>query len=249
MMANRLDFIDISHWQGVVDFRAVAGNGVLGVIAKATEGTTYVDPMYVSNRGGALAADLGFAAYHYLRAGDVAAQMDHFLNITDPPEGARMVIDYEDPPCRIEHLIEAVDTLSLVRPDLQLTCYGASMLTEHATGHSDELGSTSLWIARYSSQEPVIAEDVWPFWSAWQFTDKGSIAGISGHVDLNVFNGSREACVDWFGPAARPPLVESVSLAEPVIPPLVVIDIVVPDGVAVEVSVNSVILSHAGAKA
>src|SRR6266540_2818609 len=59
--------IDVSHWQGTIDFDAVAGAGVRFVFAKATEGQTFDDPNYATYRADAAAAGLAFGAYHYAR--------------------------------------------------------------------------------------------------------------------------------------------------------------------------------------
>lgn len=206
-MAQRLDFIDISHYQndaGPIDFAKVKSAGVLGVIANATDGTK-VDSGYAANRAGALAQNLAFASYHYLYHGNVSSQMAAFIKTVAPLAGERVVIDYEDDPCTIDDLTQAVAWLQANRPDLEITVYGASKLTDDAHGHADQLAGTSLWAARFSSQEPNIATDVWPTWSAWQYSETGKVGGITGNVDLNQFNGSRDNCLKWFGPASAQP--------------------------------------------
>jgi GH25 family lysozyme M1 (1,4-beta-N-acetylmuramidase) len=207
-MSQQPDFIDVSHWNGPINWPLVAGTGILGVIAKATDGSSYVDNTYQQNRAGALAAGLSFASYHYLQHGDADRQMRFYLEKATPRQGERVVIDYEegDPAVTMADLELAVLTIRAQRPDLQITVYGASMLTEHCNACEDVsfLTETSLWAARYSEvNQPVVADPPWSYWSAWQFTDAGRIKGINGEVDLNTFNGSSEACLAWFGPVAE----------------------------------------------
>src|SRR3954471_21123733 len=92
----KMHFIDVSHWQGKINFQAVAADGCLGVIAKCTEGTGYVDELYTANRSDALAAGLAFASYHYLLPGDAEEQMNYYLAMAGPRPGERIVLDYEE---------------------------------------------------------------------------------------------------------------------------------------------------------
>ena len=198
---NRLDFLDISHWQGPVDHEALACGGILGVIAKCTERTNYFDPTYLTHRAGALSAGLAFASYHFLQHGDVDAQIDWYLSHAEARVGERVVIDYEADSLTIDDLEVSVAALRRARPDLEISVYGSAKLTEdvNAAGDVSWLDGTSLWIARYSTQEPVIG-NAWEYWSAWQYSQTGCVPGIDGDVDLNTFNGSRAACLAWFGP-------------------------------------------------
>lgn len=208
-MIQRLDFLDVSHWNGSIDWERVAAAGVLGAIAKCTDGTSYVDETYQTNRAGALGSGLAFSSYHYLQHGNANRQMEFYLATAIPQAGERVVIDYEesDPAVTIDDLSEAVSAVRLLRPDVEITIYGASKLTEDVVnGDHSFLVDTSLWAARYSSNEPVIATDVWSTWSAWQYSDEGKVDGISTPVDLNMFNGPAEACLAWFGPPASMPL-------------------------------------------
>lgn len=66
--------IDLSH------INAVKGDGITGVIHKATEGLGYVDPKYHARRGQALAAGLCWGAYHFGASDYGAVQAQHFLS-------------------------------------------------------------------------------------------------------------------------------------------------------------------------
>lgn len=209
-MTQEPDFCDVSHWNGAIDWPRVAATGILGAIAKCTDGTGFVDDHYQANRAGALGSGLVFASYHYLQHGSADRQMEFYLAKATPRQGERLVIDYEeqDPAVTTTDLKEAIAYIRAERPDLQLTVYGASKLTEDVNKLDDFtwLAETSLWAARYSEQNQPIIAKAWPIWSAWQYTDSGHLDGIGGEVDLNVFNGSIEACIAWFGPAAEVPL-------------------------------------------
>src|SRR3954453_19425142 len=80
--------IDVSHWQGQIGWLQVGAAGFDFAFAKATEGTTYTDPTYGTNRSGGGGAGLPLGAYHFARpagTSDAAAiasgiaQADSFL--------------------------------------------------------------------------------------------------------------------------------------------------------------------------
>lgn len=207
-MSNDVVALDISHWQGSIDFFKVRQSQpeLVGIIMKATEGVSVTDSMYLKNREAAEAAGFSVATYHYFQPGRPEEQMSHYLAFASPVAGERVVIDFEEPDCTIEDLICAVDYIHGAMPDLQITVYGASILTEAVEAYEGDLSSlkqTSLWAARFSSTEPVIATKVWPTWSLWQFTDSGQVDGIDGDVDMNRFNGSNQQAAEWFGPASK----------------------------------------------
>src|SRR3954471_18906381 len=97
--------IDVSHWQGQIGWLQVGAAGYDFAFAKATEGTTYTDPTYGTNRSGAGAAGMKFGAYHFARpaAGSDAAavasgtaQADAFIAYAQPRRGDLLpVLDLE----------------------------------------------------------------------------------------------------------------------------------------------------------
>ena len=233
-MAPRLDFVDVSHWQsdrGTIDWAEVAKAGILGVIVKATEGTTYKDPDFPDNYNGAIVADLKVATYHFLKHGSVDAQMDHYLNTVNPAAGERLVIDYEDVNLGYADLKAAVAYLRTHAPHCEISVYGSAKLTDDVravgTNAVADMAGTSAWMARYSSSQPAVATNAWPSWAAWQYSQTGSVPGINGDVDLNTFNGSREACAQWIGPPTEEPV-------EPA-PEAPVITVTVPRGTIVNI--------------
>ncbi|MBI3647932.1 MAG: hydrolase, partial [Actinobacteria bacterium] len=66
---DTLPGIDVSHWQGKIDWTKVAADGVTFAIVKATEGRNYVDPMYATNAAGATANGIAVGAYHFASPG------------------------------------------------------------------------------------------------------------------------------------------------------------------------------------
>jgi len=65
--------LDVSHWNGAVDWIQVVSGGYTFLFAKATEGTTLTDPTYAINRAGTQGVDMRFGAYHFARPGGTGA--------------------------------------------------------------------------------------------------------------------------------------------------------------------------------
>src|SRR5262245_41899661 len=82
--AGAIPGIDVSHHQDLIDWPTVAASGKQFVFAKATEGRSFVDPMYAINKAGAEAAGLLFGAYHFAQPGaqanDPIVEADHFVD-------------------------------------------------------------------------------------------------------------------------------------------------------------------------
>ena len=75
--------IDVSNWQGNVDWEEVAGDGYTFAWAKATEGMTYTDPMFFNNMENGIDANIVMGAYHFARPDNNSPQEDaaNFLNV------------------------------------------------------------------------------------------------------------------------------------------------------------------------
>lgn len=208
----RLDAIDLSHWNTITgSFADIKAAGVIGVMHKASEGTTYVDPNYAPRMQQALAAGLRWGAYHFLKHGNVEAQMAYFLKAAHLGLGSRVAIDYEDAGCTLDDLRGAVTALRKLDPSMEITVYAGALLKEQLGKAVDPLlATTSLWLAQYTAGTPSWPSGTWPSWSLWQYSDGNAggspkgVTGVKAPVDCNTFNGSPENCAKWFGPTTAP---------------------------------------------
>src|SRR5688500_13426824 len=76
--------VDLSHHNGSVNLVKAKADGLIGIIQKATQGRTFVDPLFKTNRKKATDAGLLFGAYHFGTGGDGVKQAEHFLNTVAP---------------------------------------------------------------------------------------------------------------------------------------------------------------------
>lgn len=202
------DGIDVSHHQGLIDWEAVSATKVQFVFLKATEGATHVDRRFARNLRGARRVGIPVGAYHFLNAkSTIASQFANFYEHASPSELDLLpVVDVEWSGVRGWSTQQLHDSLSLfVR--LVEEYYGCQPLIyadekffyRHLKGHFD---SYPLFIARYQKQQPQL-----PFarrYYLWQSSEKGHVAGISGHVDLDMFTPGT-TIEDIRGPHPVPP--------------------------------------------
>lgn len=196
---SSIDVIDLSHHQADVDFAEIRRAGVLGVILKATEGTSYVDPTFYDRRKQAKACGLNVASYHFFH-GD-PREMQHYVKTVQPSRGERLCIDHEDAKASLTSLVDAVQRLDAVQTSIEISIYSGHLIKDQLGNSRNEVlaKNTSLWLAQYTTGTPTWPKNTWPVWSLWQFSDQGQVPGVSGNCDLNAFNGSVENCLKWIG--------------------------------------------------
>jgi GH25 family lysozyme M1 (1,4-beta-N-acetylmuramidase) len=198
------DGIDVSHWQGTIDWPSVASSGVRFVFMKASESQTYVDATYETNRAGAEAAGLDVGAYHFAQPDttkkDAKKEADHFVDTAQPAKGELLpVLDLErnnglDAATMRDWvsnwLSEVTDRVG-VKPIIYTSAGFWQSYMDDTTQFADE-GYKTLWIAHWTTgNTPNVPADNWGGngWTFWQWSDCGSVPGISGCVDLDYFNG------------------------------------------------------------
>ncbi len=185
--------IDVSHYQGDVDWAQVKAAGKVFAFAKATQGATDVDPMFATNWPAMKQAGLVRGAYHFFQPDeDATAQAEHFIATVKLETGdLPPVIDIEVSEGQTTQNIDAGVKTWLERV---AAAYGVqpiiysdlSFLQQHlASGFSDY----PLWIADYS-QDPPEPSGGWQKWTFWQYSQSGTVAGIDGDVDLDRFQGT-----------------------------------------------------------
>ena len=201
--------IDVSKWQGSVNWPAVAGDGQKFAFIRVSDGLTYIDELYEANWQGARQAGLIVGAYQYFRPGqDAIQQADLLLQKMGPlvPGVLPPVIDVETadglPPAQVAakvgQWIDRVEGELGVRPII----YTGKYIWQSSVG-SAAWADYPLWIAQYGPVCPDLPVQ-WADWVFWQTSSTGKVAGVSGNVDTNLFNGdlaALQALADQGGPA------------------------------------------------
>lgn len=189
---------DLSHWQGAPDFAAIRASGREFVVLKATDGTGTVDPRFAANRRQAHAAGLVVGLYHYAQAGDPAAEADWFVRTAAPAEGEFVCLDWEvagEPVGWCAAWLAAVEE----RLGIKALVYLNQSLRDGHDWSPVIAGGHGLWLARYDGVPDAVPSGGWPVLAMKQYSRTGSVPGIDGDVDLDVFYGEVGDLVTRFG--------------------------------------------------
>jgi lysozyme len=191
--------IDVSYYQGTINWTNVKNAGIVYGIARVSDGTGYIDSQFAANWQGMKNAGIIRAAYQYFRPNQSAsAQATLFVQKIQAAGGFQTgdlpgVIDFE--------------TMGAVSSSTAATAV-STWLTQvkAATGRipiiytgsyfwdSSGLGTGytgyPLWTAHYTSATCPLVPNAWSAWKFWQYSDSGSVSGISGNVDMDRWNGT-----------------------------------------------------------
>ena len=184
--------IDVSSYQGNINFSLVKNAGIDIVYIKSSEGRSYIDPYFERNYQNAKTNGLKVGFYHYVtaRTTEQAREQANFF--------AR-VISGKEPDCRLAMDFESFGNLSVTQINEISKVFLETL--QSATGKdvliysnsysartifSRELAIYPLWVANYGVSEPG-GNDKWDTWVGWQYTSTGRVAGISGNVDRDQF--------------------------------------------------------------
>ncbi|HEX6185391.1 MAG TPA: GH25 family lysozyme [Pyrinomonadaceae bacterium] len=191
---SRLTGIDVSHFQGHVDWQAVKAAGCAFAFAKATEGTGVTDPTFAANWAGMKAAGLLRGAYHFYRAAEPAAeQAAHFLSTVQfAPGDLPPVLDIEvNDGVTGEALVGGVQTwLDAVEPAAGVTPVIYTNTPFWDAHFNNQFSAYPLWVAHYTNAPAPSPLPVgWTVWTFWQYSQSLNIGGVAGPADHDYFNG------------------------------------------------------------
>lgn len=184
--------IDISEFQGEIDFEEVRRSGIEAVYIRVGAGE-YTDEYFAENYERAKAAGLKIGFYHYVTARSVdegRRQARFFASLVAGREpDMRLAMDFEYFGSLSVSQINAISEAYLD----ELT----ALTRREAVIYSDLSNARNifsralaekypLWAAQYGADEPS-ANGKWREWVGFQYTDEGRVGGIYGNVDRNIF--------------------------------------------------------------
>jgi lysozyme len=187
--------VDISHYDGTIDWTTVKSAGIDFAFAKATESTNFIDPTFATNWTGMKAAGVVRGAYHFFHPDVDAAMQASYCLTTVGALGADdlpVVLDFEElnGVAEATAVAGAVTFLAAVTKSTGKTAI-LYMSSAFLSGSYPALAPYPLWVANYGVTCPGVPS-TWSSWTYWQDSATGSVAGISGAsaVDLDFFNGT-----------------------------------------------------------
>lgn len=184
--------IDISHWNGKIDFEKVKASGIDFVIIKAggSDKGFYTDSKFLENYKKAEAAGLHIGAYYF--AGKYFRGIEG--GVTDAKKFIEILkglkfdypvfLDIEAQENRYKDQI--TDAAVAFCKEMEKAGYFVGIYASDISGFKDKLNHEQIkeythWVARYG-KEPEICKK----YGIWQYTSKGSVSGISGSVDMDL---------------------------------------------------------------
>lgn len=221
--------VDVSHYQGTIDWPVLAAQNLDFAFIKATEGSGHIDECFQENWQAARETDLLIGAYHFFSfdsAGKTQAQF--YIDTVGNLEGKLApAVDVEfygdksgDPPPKEEVVKELRELLSAWEEQYQVKPVIYTTYQAYHRYIKDEFTDYPLWI-RNVYYEPLLTANTWTF---WQYSDTAVLEGYQGAescIDRNVFRGTKEelreftvSCAEGTPPMEAESPEEGVASAE-----------------------------------
>jgi lysozyme len=200
-----LNGIDVSYWQGIIDWPLVRQAGIAFAYVRASQGNSYEDPNFTANVSGAQKANILVGSYHFFQyANSAQDQAKWFLSKIAPYQlDLPVALDIED-----TTMINKAGAAASIKTWLDLV--------EHGTGHKPIIYTNanswdtyvgnpawapnySLWVANWTAGAEPSKPKSWNSWTFWQHSNQGQIQGINGNVDLDRCNLNMEELLIFCG--------------------------------------------------
>ena len=189
--------IDVSKWNGSIDWNAVKNSGVSYVIIRcgyrgSTTGALIEDPTFRTNIKGALNAGLKVGVYFFTQATNEVEAVEEASMVLGLIKGYNIsypvFLDVESSNGRADGIDTATRTAvcKAFCQTIQNSGYKAGIYA-NKTWLNEKIDTPSLtgykiWLAQYAAT-PTYSRTKYDM---WQYSSKGSVAGISGNVDMNI---------------------------------------------------------------
>lgn len=190
--------VDVSSYQNVVDWQQVAADGIEMAVIRVgyrgyESGLLNLDTFFETNAEGAAEAGLEVGVYFFSQAVTVEEAEDEARFVLKQIRGKKVTgpVAFD-----MEH-IEGADRISHLTREEKTAIADAFCQLIEKNGYEAVIYGNPLWLTGDINLSQLTAHDVWlahytalSYWPAWygmwQYTDRGTVAGIQGGVDLNV---------------------------------------------------------------
>lgn len=197
--------VDVSNYQGVIDWSALQEQNVSFAFIKATEGSSHVDESARRNLENAGKTDIILSAYHFFSFDSPGeTQAENFISVVEKSDiDMPPVVDieyYADKKSHKPSRKEAEDILTPLLDELE-EHYGTKPIIYttfpvYCRYIKENYSDYPLWI-RSVNMEPDLID-----WKFWQYCDSGKLEGYNGDeecIDFNVYNGTEEEFMEEYG--------------------------------------------------
>lgn len=186
------DIIDVSRYQGTIDWDKVKASGIGGAMLKTVStnksfGGIYIDPQFERNYSECKRLGIPVGVYYYTYAQDQATSDKELAKLKEAITGKTfelpVAVDVEDNKLKplsasalsalVSYAAKTIESWGLYAMVYTYTYYANTELD------MDALSAFDLWIADYTGKRPSRKHGM------WQYTSKATVSGISGNVDKN----------------------------------------------------------------
>jgi lysozyme len=203
---HKIQGIDVSRWNGNIDWNRVKRSGISFVFIKATEGKDVADPRFDDYWHGAENAGLAFAPYHfYYFCSTPDEQADWFIAnvprsaVKLPPvldaewnHGSKTCKRHPDPATTRAELKRFMDRLEAYYGKRPIIYTSVDFHRDNLVGY---FKNYHFWLRSVAKHpDKAYSNRRWAF---WQYTSTGIVPGVKGETDINVFAGNKDNWKNW----------------------------------------------------
>jgi lysozyme len=187
--------VDVSVYNGTVDWAQVKASGRVFAIARVSDGLNSLDSKFAADWSGIRAEGLVRGVYQYFEPGqNPVAQADLLVSKIGSLEPGDLppIIDVETAGGQSNATIVANVKAWLDEIEAKLGVKGIIYCASgfwNALPNTSQFSSNIVWVANYGVSCPSMPTP-WTHWSMWQYSGTGTCPGMTGEVDLDVFNGT-----------------------------------------------------------
>lgn len=185
--------IDVSEWQGNINFRKVKEDGIEIVYIRAGQGFSYKDEKFERNYEEAKKNGIKIGVYHYVTArneDEAKRQAKFFVSLISGKKiDAKLAMDFERFPDLSKKQINRI-AITYLKEVEKLSGKEAIVYSDDYNADNTfegEVTNYPLWIAQYGVKEPQNSSGNWKYWEGFQYTDRGRVLGIEGNIDRDKF--------------------------------------------------------------
>lgn len=199
--------LDVSHWQGQMDWPKAKAANVWFAFIKATQRLTVTDSRFLINWQQAKAAGILVGAYHYFQPTyDPVAQAEYFVNTVlaaGQTADLPFSLDVEEQGSTpgfsdmVKTCLNKIEELTGRKPILYTSIYYANHYLGTVTP-----AVADLWIANWTQNQNPNMPNGWTDWRFWQYSNSGvgsTYGAQSARIDLNRFGGNLQQLYDYAG--------------------------------------------------
>ncbi len=198
--------VDVSVYQGTINWGSVKGAGITFAFARVSDGTGTLDTQFAANWKGMKANGIVRGVYQFFEPGEDPTKQADLLLAQVKADGDFIAGDLP-PVMDIE--VTGGQTDATIQANMQTwltaieNAIGRKPLIYTSPGFSSHFGGKftayPMWVANWGVSCPSMPSG-WTSWKFWQYADSGTVNGISGNVDHDEFNGSLADLKAWANP-------------------------------------------------